>query len=147
MTKTNNTKVKDGRIKYKFKCGIEAYQEELDLRQDELLTEILLELNIETFSFGNTKIKELVNILIKERVLIKVLDIILTTVKDTECDFLKLKNSELEEVFEDFFSLNPTVTNWLRNIGKGLTSSPLIQSISSSSNPLEKNQKGSQSQE
>ena len=122
----------DGKITYKFQCGIEAHQEELNLDQDEKLTTILLGFDMNSFSFETTSIKDLIGILVKEKSLIKILEIILISDNDKP-DYSQLKNSELQNVFGDFFSLNPTVINWLKTIGAGLTSLPQTRSTGNSS--------------
>lgn len=124
----------DGRISYKFQCGIEAHQEELNLQQDEKLTSVLLGLDLNSFSLENTSIKDLINTLVKEKALNKILDIILHPSGKEKQDYSLLKNSELQTVFSDFFSLNPTALNWLKTIGKGLTSLPQTLSTGTSSN-------------
>lgn len=125
----------NGRITYNFQNGLKAHQEELDLDQDEKLTEILLGFDLNTFSLDNS-ISDLIKSIVKEKALLSVLKIIL--VPDSEqaipdATFAGIKNSELQNIFNDFFSLNPTVINWLKTIGKGLTSLPQIPSTSSSS--------------
>lgn len=123
----------DGKIRYKFQCGIEAHQEELNLGQDEKLTGILLGFDMNSFSFETTSIKDLINTLVKEKSLTKILEIILIPESNVKPDYSQLKNSELQNVFGDFFSLNPTVINWLRTIGGGLTSLPRTPSTGNSS--------------
>lgn len=128
-----SSEIIDGRISYKFQCGIEAFQEELNLEQDEKLTGILLGFDINSFSLETTSIKDLINTLVKEKALNKILDIILLPSGNEKQDYSQLKNSELQTVFSDFFSLNPTVINWLKTIGSGLTSLPQTLSTKSSS--------------
>ena len=128
-----SSEVIDGRISYKFQCGIEAHQEELNLQQDEKLTSVLLGFDLNSFSLENTSIKDLINTLVKEKALNKILEIILHPSGNEKQDYSLLKNSELQTVFSDFFSLNPTALNWLKTIGKGLTSLPQTLSTGTSS--------------
>lgn len=123
----------NGKIRYTFHCGIEAHQEELNLEQDEKLTGILLGFDVNSFSLETTSIKDLIGVLIKEKSLIKILEIILIPGNNENPDYSQLKNSELNNIFGDFFSLNPTVMNWLKTIGTGLTSLPQTPSTGSSS--------------
>lgn len=121
-----STPVVEGKIHYKFQCGYEAHQEELSLEQDEKLTAILLTLNLS--SLAEISINELITTLTKEKLIPKVLGIILIGKEDN--DYSKLKNSELEMVMADFFSLNPTAIAWLKTIGEGLASLKMIPSTS-----------------
>lgn len=110
--------MKDGKIEYKFKCGIEAYQEELTLEQDEKLTVILSSINI---TDSDIKIKEVFDVIATEKIINKFLNIILTA-KDKDTDYSKLKNSELRAVVDDFFILNPAVKSLLQTLDGALNS-------------------------
>jgi hypothetical protein len=123
----------NGKISYKFQCGIEAHQEELNLEQDEKLTGVLLGFDMGSFSLEATSIKDLIGTLVREKSLLKILDIILIPEGSDKPDYAWLKNSELQNVFGDFFSLNPTAINWLKTIGAGLTSLPQTPSTGNSS--------------
>jgi hypothetical protein len=116
-----SSKIVDGRIHYEFKCGLKAYQEEMNLEQDQSLAEIILGFDLKSFSLETTSIKDLVDIILKEKALNKILDIILFRSDGSSDCFDLLKNSELQIIFEDFFSLNPTVKDWLMTSGSGLT--------------------------
>lgn len=125
----------DGKIMYTFQNGLVAYQEELNLDQDEKLTGILVGFDLNAFSLENS-IKDLIETIIKEKALLRVLKIILlpeSEQSDLDDSLKGLKNSELQKVFNDFFSLNPTVINWLKTIGKDLTSLRQTPSTSNSS--------------
>ena len=119
-----STEVIGGKINYKFLCGLEAYQEELNLDQTERLTTLLLQIDFANV-IENT-LQEFIQMLSSGKVIQKVLDIIL--IGNTENDYTQLKNSELQKVFSDFFSLNPTAVGWLKNIAQGLISIPPTQS-------------------
>ncbi len=121
--------VKDGRISYKFKCGLEAHQEELDVYQDEELIQAISNFDLKNIVEGSAVIKDIINLLLKEDSLNKVLNIIFKT-KDV--NYKLLKNSELHSVFSDFFSLNPTAVNWLKTIGGDPTFAKMIRSMSGS---------------
>lgn len=116
---------------YKFSNGIEATQEELTIEQDYKLMDLLSELGIgEGQELMNTPIKDIIGKLVKNDMLSKLLNIILTE-KDKIVDeggntlaglvdWKTLKNSELQEVMTDFFSLNPLVLQLFRGLGSGL---------------------------
>jgi len=123
----------NGKIHYSFQCGIKAYQEELNLDQDTEMTDLMLGFDINSFSLEKSSIKDLIDMLLKEKALSKILDIILIQPEDAPyTDYGKLKNSELAKIFSDFFSLNPTAINWLKTIGSGLTSISQTPSTKSS---------------
>ena len=116
---------------YKFSNGIEAWQEELTIEQDYKLMDLLSELGIgEGQELMNTPIKDIIGKLVKNDMLSKLLNIILTAKdKITDeggntpaglVDWKTLKNSELQEVMTDFFSLNPLVLQLFRGLGSGL---------------------------
>lgn len=116
---------------YKFSNGIEASQEELTIEQDYKLMDLLSELGIgEGQELLNTPIKDIIGKLVKNDMLSKLLNIILTAKdKITDeggntpaglVDWKTLKNSELQEVMTDFFSLNPLVLQLFRGLGSGL---------------------------
>lgn len=117
---------------YKFSNGIEATQEELTIEQDYQLMDLLSELGIgEGQELLNTPIKDLIGKLVKNDLLSKLLDVILTVngkPADAELpdppnggvNWKKLKNSELQEIMTDFFSLNPLVVQLLKGFGSGL---------------------------
>ncbi|MBV6480205.1 MAG: hypothetical protein HGGPFJEG_03057 [Ignavibacteria bacterium] len=111
----------DGKIHYKFKCGFIAWQEELNLQQDEELAKVLLNINI-AYLNENSDIKSLLGLLMQEKILNKVLNIILISNDCSEVNYDLLKNSELEVVFKDFFSLNPTAMKLLKNtVGEAIS--------------------------
>lgn len=116
----------DGKINYTFQCGLRAYQEELNLHQTEKLTAVMLELDFS--DIVNKSLQDFILMLTNGKVITKILDIILIGVPENDLikdvDYSALKNSELQAVFGDFFSLNPTAIGWLKNIVQGLTSIP-----------------------
>ena len=125
----------DGRISYKFRNGLEAYQEEFDTDQNEKLVQVLMQLNTESLSkeLSVVQVSDIINLLIKENLITKILDIVLLRKKfGTEEDnklLRSLKNSELLNVVNDFFSLNPTVITLFKTFGKDLISLPTTRSI------------------
>lgn len=131
----------NGRISYKFSNGLECWQEELSLAQDEQLLKIAMSFDIENISLETTSIKSVIDMLLKENSLIKFLDIVLyrpdsanpkelqvELKKDTEL-FRSLKNSELHNIINDFFLLNPTVKGWFKTLGKDLILKQTTRSI------------------
>lgn len=135
-----SSEILNGRISYKFSNGLECWQEELNLAQDEQLLEIAMSFDIENVSLETSSIKSVIDMLLKENSLIRFLDIVLCrTVSPSQEQaavelqndmelFKSLKNSELYNIVNDFFSLNPTVTDWFKTIGKGLTSTQMTRS-------------------
>jgi hypothetical protein len=115
----------DGKITYQFQNGLVCYQEELSLGQDEQLVGILMNLELAGTDLENTKLKEIISRLLNDNLLYKMLQVVLISAEEKEIeteDLKSLKNSELEAVIKDFFSLNPTARDWFRTIGSGLTS-------------------------
>ena len=116
----------DGKIRYQFSNGLVCRQEELTLGQDEKLVEILMGLELSGVDLENTKLRDIISQLLNENLLYKMLQVVLiaeTADAEITIEQLKsLKNSELEAVIRDFFSLNPTARDWFRTIGSGLTS-------------------------
>ncbi len=123
----------NGKITYNLQCGT-AHQEELDIEQDEKLTEVLMGFDVNALSFENTTIKDLIQRVVNEKAVYKILSIILFS-EDKDFDVRYIKNSELEMIFSDFFSLNPTAINWLKTIGGALISMSQTKSTSSSESP------------
>ncbi len=117
-----SSEIKDGKIEYTFKCGINAYQEELTLEQDERLAELLTAVSVPDAS--EMKLTDLFKILVKEKLINKFLKVILISKdkSDKDSDFSRLKNSELQAVVSDFFILNPTVKSLLQSLGVALSS-------------------------
>lgn len=106
---------KNNQIEYSFKCGIKAYQEELTLKQDRQINDLIKGLDKNLMKdFTKIQFTELINILFEKDLLNKLLNIILHT---NNADYSNLSNSELEQVVTDFFTLNPTLKKWF-GIGK-----------------------------
>lgn len=97
--------------KYNFKNGLSCNQEELTLLQDIEITKLLSKIDIN--SLADTKIFDLINLITKESFLPVFLNIILQGNEISEDKLLSLKNSELKEIIEDFFTLNPLVKDAL----------------------------------
>lgn len=99
---------KPGRIKYDFNNGLECYQEELTLKQDDAIIRLIEDFDLDDIKEGNIKIKSLIQFLLKNNALVKALRIILNIPDDLSDEMiLTLNNSELQVVFQDFFLLNP----------------------------------------
>lgn len=93
---------------YKFSNGLGCFQDELTLEQDMKITALFAKVNIQ--SIAETKIIDLLGIITKENLILDFLKIILRSGQDiSEDQLLSLKNSELKEIIEDFFGLNPLV--------------------------------------
>lgn len=93
---------------YKFSNGLDCFQDELTLEQDMKITALFAKVNIQ--SITETKIIDLLGIITKENLILDFLKIILRSGKEIKEDnLLSLKNSELKEIVEDFFGLNPLV--------------------------------------
>lgn len=102
----------------------EFYQEELTLGQDIQLTELLQETSLEQYSnIDNMNVAQLIKLISKENLITKFLRIILLNNDGKvleDKDALKIKNSLLELIINDFFSLNPSVKNLLMSISGAL---------------------------
>ncbi|HCA42131.1 MAG TPA: hypothetical protein DEP28_02645 [Bacteroidetes bacterium] len=116
----------DEQIKKSYDIGNKLFfQEELNLGQDIQLTELLQETSLEEFSnVDNMNVAQLIKLISKENLITKFLRIILfnnegNSLSDEDC--FKIKNSQLELIINDFFSLNPSVKNLLMSISKALT--------------------------
>lgn len=97
---------------YKFSNGLNCFQDELTLDQDMKITALFAKVNIQ--SIAETKIIDLLGIITKENLILDFLKIILRSGQEiTEDHLLSLKNSELKEIIEDFFGLNPLVKQLL----------------------------------
>lgn len=131
-----SSEVVNGRISYSFACGVEAYQEELTLGQDEQLVGVLMGLNISDIDIEKTQIKDVIGKLLSDNVLYKLLQVVLIIPGSEDkmpVEKLKqLRNSELQAVIGDFFSLNPTARDWLKTIGSGLISGQTTTGTSNS---------------
>lgn len=115
---------------YTFSNGVTASQDELTIEQDYKLMDLLSELGIgEGKELLETPIRDIIGKLVKNDLLSKFLRIILRVENQntdlTPVNWKKLKNSELQEVINDFFSLNPLVPQLLRGLGSGLGISTL----------------------
>ena len=119
---------------YKFSNDLEAYQEELSLEQDYKLAELITGFNVSAIDdIKSMKVKDILKLLVKENVVEKFLEIVLipknskTWAEDASCLQLHksttrgsrgqagaalrmLKNSEVKQVIEDFFTLNPLLS-------------------------------------
>lgn len=97
---------------YKFSNGLGCFQDELTLEQDMKITALFAKVNIQ--SIAETKLIDLLGIFTKENLILDFLKIILRSGQDIpEDQLLSLKNSELKEIIEDFFGLNPLVKELL----------------------------------
>ncbi len=138
-----SSEMKDGRIYYKLSCGLEVYQEELTLKQNEEIVKLITELDMSAISL-DSQIMELVKTLLTGNVLTRALAIILIPCFPDSFDASKLsqiKNSELKNIFNDFFLFNPTVVNWLKTIGDALISIGKIPSTKNLLSTVKKNPK------
>mgnify|MGYP000895635158 CR=1 FL=1 len=116
----------DEETKKTYQIGNKSfYQEELTLGQDIQLTELIQETSLEEFSNVDTmNVAELIKLISKDKLITKFLRIILQSNSGNQLedeDALKIKNSQLELIINDFFSLNPSVKNLLMSISKSLT--------------------------
>jgi len=107
---------------YKFQCGIEASQEELTLARRFKMLEIIESINVDLKETDLAKMKGIINLTLEPVLTGKLLDVILTT-KEQPADWSLLKVSELDEVMEDFFVLNPQASKLLMisNIESAIT--------------------------
>ena len=108
---TENTKRKD----YTLSAG-KCYQEELSLEQDGPISDIIMGLELDQFegkSFKDIPVMALKEKLLDKRGLIKLLGAALLSADTNKMvgeDFArKIKNSELTEIIEDFFTFNKSL--------------------------------------
>lgn len=113
----------NGRIDYEFRAKeyiIKAYQEELDIEQNQKLVELLSKFKLNSGTFDTQTVDVILKFLKEQNLIAEFLKIILTIdysvggSHDTTLKYLKL--SELEKILMDFFSLNPTLMRWLKSI-------------------------------
>lgn len=113
---------------YNFKCGISASQDELSYKQSKQLLKELKALKIESLDeVTKMTIADLINTIADSDLIPALLNVILVT-DDESPDYTQLSVSEISEVFEDFFSINPALPR-LFGIGKSvLNSTPISTS-------------------
>lgn len=120
------------RREYQFKNGLKCYQEELTLAQDIEISQILSK-----HSEGDDSQTNLIRLFSKQGVVEDLLSVILLSENPIEkAKFLTLKNSELQKVIEDFFSLNENLRKLLTGSGIGQATLNMT-SMSSSSDKTE----------
>lgn len=113
-------------------------QEELNILQDEAISDLFEKLNISDLSdFSKLQIAKIVRLLFKEKILSDFLAIILIPdINNTEelshSDVQSIKNSQLVAIVTDFFSLNPYLSELLANLGKNLDLLTLNSNLNSS---------------
>lgn len=133
-----SSRIVKGKAQYLFECGIDATQEQLNLDQDEKLVEILADFDLSLLSDENFSVKDFVSRLITQKIIKNILHtILISSLTLSPDDFGKLKNEEIENVFEDFFFLNPKAIEWLSNIANVLTSYAKIRTLEDSKNQSE----------
>lgn len=144
---------RDGRIHYQFQCGLKACQSELTIEQDEKLTELILK--VEISELNKMTIEDIVNALVKAKLITSFLSIILEGLsaqrdeysvsfsEDTDPGLGKITNSELDTIAKDFFTLNPKVIEWLKTFGDVLTSGLMTQNTSDTEQTEKQSQKDS----
>lgn len=126
--------------KYKFRCGLEASQEELTLEQDYRIMDLIKSVNLSDLSA--TTIADLIKTLSENKLIEKFLSIIFSIEEENKIQsFAKLKNSELKEVVTDFFILNPVALDLLRALRSAadtsMTSQELFDSGVTQENPIQ----------
>lgn len=72
-----SAEVVNGRISYTFANGVNEYQEELTLGQDEELVGVLMGLDISDLDIEKTQIKDIIGKLLSDNVLYKLLQVVL----------------------------------------------------------------------
>jgi hypothetical protein len=119
---------------YKFSNGLEAQQEELTLEQDYKLAELIGELKLDNLDeLSQLRVKDVLKLLVNENVVEKFLNIILVTASNSQGSFKTLRNSEVKQVVEDFFTLNPLLSSAF----KILNSAPDTPTMNPKSSSLE----------
>lgn len=103
------------RKEYNFQCGIKAYQEECNLRQDKELLQLIKEIDLgEVKDFRQLKLQDIIDKILSNDIVEKFFNIILIEKTDSAhgIDWTQLKRSEVIEVIEDFFQLSPALQEW-----------------------------------
>lgn len=118
--------------------GKKFHQEELNIMQDEAISDLFEKLNISDLSdFSQLQIAKIVKLLFKENILADFLGIILVPdspdVILSSSDVKLIKNSQLVSIITDFFSLNPYLSELLASLGKNLDLASLSSNPNSSS--------------
>jgi hypothetical protein len=102
---------------YKFKCGIEASQEELTLGKSKQLAKAVMGIDIDKVSM-QMKIEDAIRMLSDTGLINELLDIVLTVImKPGEASWDDLTVTEVSGIVEDFFTFNPGLGK-LFGIGK-----------------------------
>lgn len=107
------------RNNYKFSNGIRAYQEELNGEQDFQVADLFTKMEIGDLDMQKLKLKELLGILSNKKELVNQFFNIILFEKNSitgDANYLTLKNSEMRDVIQDFFTLNPGSRNLLTGI-------------------------------
>jgi hypothetical protein len=109
---------------YKFSNGVEAYQEQLDLDQLEVLAPVLAQMDIADLKGLN--MKHISEILFKKQLIRKLMKVVLVSESDITDDMIgALKHEELEAVLNDFFILNPKMKAYFGIIMSAVVSGTL----------------------
>jgi len=108
---------KPGSISYELNNGLKCAQMELNLKQDDELMKLLKDFNFDDVKEGNVRIKTVLDFLINNNALIIFLRIILSLDETvTDETILKINNSEMLAVINDFFLLNPGTMQLFRHL-------------------------------
>ena len=109
----------EGSKKYTI-AGRPFTQSKLTLRKDQQLFEAISDVGLSDISdLGNMTIAQIVNLLFKTNVLTKIIRIILTPFDGgaplTDDEILDLDNDTIQELIQDFFTLNPKLLTLLKS--------------------------------
>lgn len=120
-----------------YKIGnTSVYQDELNAEQDQNIAELFTRLDLGDISdIASLRFDVIIKAIAKFKALSKFLSIILTD-KDgnpiPESLAGKIKNSQMEGIIKDFFSLNPKVRELLTNLKNALLSMNTISTLQDS---------------
>jgi len=119
-----------------------VFQDELNIYQDHRIAQLFSDLDIKNIDdIKNLTFSQIISLLSKSNVLIKFLSIILTDVLGNPVPdniIGSIKNSQLEIIFKDFFSLNPKLKELLMILKNALISTNLTsisKNLKEKSNP------------
>jgi hypothetical protein len=138
---------------YEFRSGLKCRQEELDIEQDTKISAAIKKANLgidDIKELGKLPILETIQKLLEKGILFELLEIILLPEDGTSGEefkklIKKIKNSELPEVFNDFFTLNPAleaVSNILNELLAGMNNVKDTNNTASILDDIRSNLKG-----
>lgn len=109
------------KIKYQLSDGTVCYQDELIGKQDVAILKLASKIQLDEKTFRESTLITLMELLVKNDILADFFSIILTdesgryNCEEIKSRVMNWKNSEYERIVKDFFALNPSAMNLLKN--------------------------------